>query len=143
MSAAEPATPPTPRTAVNTGEAAAVIDINVRRTERRAAKAGGWTIVDTPPLKAVPDPTASASVSSSEQTVREAELRLVADDLEKVFNAGGRTLSDPETAEVFVTALRIAEHALKGSVVGGIISQAQLGELVELLDGLREAPRLV
>ena len=140
MPAAEPAGPPTPPTAVNAGEGAAVIPINARRTGRGALNtSGGWKTVDTPPTN-VPDP----SMSSSERTVRQAALRLVADDMERIFNsAGGRSLTDEETAAVFVITLGIVEHALKGSVVSGIISEEQRAELAVLIEGMREAPRLV
>lgn len=96
--------------------------------------------MDTPPTPPVPVP----SITSSERTVREAALRIVADDMERIFNgAGRRTLTDEETAAVYGITLGIVEHALRGSVASGIITEEQRAELAELLKGLKEAPRLV
>lgn len=94
-------------------------------------------------MEPTPLPTPGPPVSDSERAVREAALRLVADDVEKIFNQSGRTLADPETAAVYVIALQIIQHTLKGTVVSGIISEEQRGELAVLVEGLMEAPRLV
>lgn len=139
MSAAEPAVPHTPETVVNAGEGAAVIPITARRAGRGASQPSrGWKTMEPTRL-----PTPGPALSDSERAQREAALRLVADDVEKIFNQTGRTLTDDETAAVYVTAMQIAQHTLKGAVVSGIIGEDQHGELDVLLGGLKEAPRLV
>ncbi|MFF9287461.1 hypothetical protein [Streptomyces griseosporeus] len=70
-------------------------------------------------------------------------LKLFADDIEVSFNEIGRTLSDEETAAVFLRTLDIWQHALEGSHAGGLITAEQLGELAALIRGMREAPRLI
>ncbi|QLJ06781.1 hypothetical protein HZZ00_37775 (plasmid) [Streptomyces sp. NEAU-sy36] len=59
-----------------------------------------------------------------------------------MFNRSGRTLTDDETAAVYVLTLQLVEHALKGSAASGIISEEQRQELAVLIEGMREAPRL-
>lgn len=138
MSAAEPATPPTSHAEVNDGGGAAVIPFTARRAGRGAYQPSRGNTVEPTPL-----PTPGPPVSDSERAVREAALRIVADDVEKIFNQTGRTLTDDETAAVYAMSLQIAQHTLKGSVVSGILSEEQHGELDVLLAGLKEAPRLV
>ena len=92
--------------------------------------------MDTPPTPLPGRPSGPDS--------REAQLRLLAEDMEKAFNANGnRTLTDPETASVYMLTLGLVDHALKGSVATGIISEEQRAELDVLISGLKEAPRLV
>ncbi|MFR9794183.1 hypothetical protein ACL07V_37110 [Streptomyces sp. MB22_4] len=138
MSAAEPATPHTPDPAVNHGEGATVIPIRMRRPQRGVPKSfGERKPVDTPTTPGPP-------VTDGQPRLREAALRLVADDMERVFNAAGqRTLTDDETAAVYAITLGIAEHALKGAMVSGIITEDQQHELAAQFEGLKEAPRLL
>lgn len=134
MSAAEPA-PPTPSNpTVNTGEGAAVLDFTKHRTHRdHRPTSRGWNTMGTPPTNPpTPEPAGL-----------EAALARVAEDMEKELNAIGRTLTDDETAKVFVRTLTLVEHALKGAVVNGIIGEEQRRELGILIGGMKEAPRLV
>jgi len=136
MSAAEPATPPTPPT-LNAGEDAAVIPINARRTRRRSPKPpGGTASMDTPPEGNPPR-------QSQPDSERQAVLRMVAEQMEKAFNAAGRTLSDDETAYVYRHTLGLVAHTLEGATVSGIISEGQRDELTALISGMREAPQHV
>ncbi|MFD8839778.1 hypothetical protein [Streptomyces griseofuscus] len=82
-------------------------------------------------------------MTASERSVREAALQLVADDMERIFNRTSRTLTDDETAAVFGITLGIAEHALKGAAVSGIITEDQQRELAAQFEGLKETPRLL
>ncbi|MFD7995565.1 hypothetical protein [Streptomyces mexicanus] len=72
-----------------------------------------------------------------------AVLRLIAEDMEKAFNADRRTLSDDETAAVYVHTLRLVEHALKNATARGVITEDQLRDLAVLIQGMKEAPRLI
>lgn len=74
---------------------------------------------------------------------KEAALALVADDVEMRINGIGRTLSDDETAAVYLFTLALVEHVLDGAKATGIVDDAQRSELGILIDGLKEAPRLM
>ncbi|MEU8469637.1 hypothetical protein AB0F30_17215 [Streptomyces sp. NPDC029006] len=75
---------------------------------------------------------------------RQAGERLVAEHVERVFNAAGnRTLSNPETAAVYVTTLGAVQHTLHGATASGIISEQQRDHLAGLIAGMSEAPRYV
>jgi hypothetical protein len=81
---------------------------------------------------------------SSQPADRDTELQLVAEEMEMAFNAfDDRTLTDRETAVVFVHTLNLVGHALKGAAAGGIISEEQRAELAVLIEGMAQAPRLV
>lgn len=94
-------------------------------------------------MEPTPLPAPGPAMSDSERAQREASLRTLADDVEKIFNQTNRTLTDEETAGVYGIALQIVQFTLKGAVVSGIIDEAQRGELDVLIGGLKEAPRLV
>jgi hypothetical protein len=124
MSAAEPVDhTPTPPAAVNTGPGAAVIHINERRKP-----AGGWRTV-TEPTPPGPD---------GDQL-----RRAYAGEVEEAFNAVGHTLTDQDTAEVFLRTLDIVAHALKGAGAQHIVTDEQLRKLAELVEDMRSLPRLV
>ena len=131
--AAHSATPPTPPT-VNIPEGAAVINLETRRTRRGTDHTrGGQTSMSTPPG----DPFRPEPVDPEQ----EAGGRLVAEHVEKVFNAAGdRTLSNPETALVYVTTLGAVQHTLHGAAASGIISEQQRARLAGLIAGMAEAP---
>ncbi|MFE1451923.1 hypothetical protein [Streptomyces olivaceoviridis] len=74
---------------------------------------------------------------------RDAVLRMVAEQMERAFNAAGRTLSDDETAYVYGHTLGLVAHTLEGATVSGIISEGQRDELTALISGMREAPQHV
>lgn len=74
---------------------------------------------------------------------RHAQLLLLANDLEMSFNGIGRTLTDPETAAVFMHALEIVARTHCGATAQEILTEEQRQELAVLFDGLRDASRLV
>ena len=136
MSAAEPADPARPY--VNTGATGAVIDITKRSRRGSAAQAaqGRWNSMATsppPPHGPGPGPRPAGA------------LEQYANTIETVFNGlkPPRTLTDEETAVVFLTTLEIVTRLLQGSQAQGIIDEQQLTKLDQLMDGLRHAPDLV
>ncbi|MFG2359450.1 hypothetical protein [Streptomyces sp. NPDC048521] len=70
-------------------------------------------------------------------------LELFADDIETSFNSINQSLTDPRTAAAFLKTLDIWQRALEGSHATGLITSEQLDELVTVIRGMREAPRLV
>ncbi|MGW2740556.1 hypothetical protein ACWC4D_40985 [Streptomyces sp. NPDC001288] len=76
---------------------------------------------------------------------RQTALARLAESIETTFNGmlPPRTLSDDATADVYLATLDIVVRTLQGSRAQGIISEEQLGELSEMVGGLRQAPRLV
>lgn len=70
-------------------------------------------------------------------------LALFAGDIERSFIDIGQSLSDDETARTFLRTLDIWQRALEGSHASGIITAKQLKELLTVIQGMREAPRLV
>lgn len=130
MSAAVPADP-TPPTAVNATEGAAVFDITKKRRTKPKAKGrttrGRWTMDDSPALSAVSgDP-----------------VKRLADSVETTFNEQGLSLTDDETATTFVVTLTLVGRALEGAQEQGIVDQGQREELAALIEGMKAAPRLV
>ncbi|WP_143668448.1 hypothetical protein [Streptomyces carpinensis] len=122
---AEPATPIPP--GLNTPGEAAVIDITRRRGKTAASTRGRWTTVtDHDQPRPGPDPQA-----------------LFAEQAERAFNDIDRTLSDEETALVYLRTLAIVGRALEGAEAMDIITSEQLSELGALIEGMKAAPRLV
>jgi hypothetical protein len=70
-------------------------------------------------------------------------LALLADDMEKAFNAIGRSLTNDETAAVYARTLALVEHTLRGAAATGILTEEQRQALAELIDGMAQAPRFV
>ncbi|WP_166520557.1 hypothetical protein [Streptomyces leeuwenhoekii] len=70
-------------------------------------------------------------------------LALVADDMEKAFNAIGRSLTNDETAAVYARTLALVAHTLRGAAATGIVTEQQREALAELIDGMAQAPRFV
>jgi hypothetical protein len=131
MSAAEPAHPAPP--GINNAQDADVIPLTKHRDKRgQTPRSGRWNHMDNhqPPTPPGGD---------RDRT----DLELVADYVEKAFNGIDRTLSNDETALVFVRSLDVFVHVLAGAQAKGIISEDQRDDLVELLDALRTAPDLV
>ena len=129
MSAAEPADPV--HASMNARGGGAVIDITKRRRGGALQSAQGrWTTMDIPP-----GPTHGSGPEQS--------LRLFAEDIEKSFREINQTLTDDDTASTFVRTLQIFERALEGSCATGLINGQQLAELVAVIRGMQQAPRLV
>lgn len=132
MSAAEPAIPPTPP--MNTGESAAVIDLNHKRPRGKALTAaqGRWNTVNTP----ADHPPRLPQADSSGEDV----LGALAGDAETFFNQIKRTLSDDETARIYTHTIGFVGRILDGAVAQQMITQEQRDELAVLLVGLAAAP---
>lgn len=135
MSAAQPADPGPPTPTPRPGEDADVIPITQRRSGRGAPDTfrGRKPAAPTPPTPTPSEPDARAA----------SILSMLADDMEKAFNGTGRTLTDNETAAVFVHSLALVQHTLKGAAVNGLITDEQRDHLTELIEGMRAAPRHV
>ncbi len=78
-----------------------------------------------------------------EPSCEQSALQLFAEDIEKSFNEIRLTLTDDSTAAAFVRTLQIWERTLEGSHATGLIERRQLEELLEVIKGMKEAPRLV
>jgi hypothetical protein len=131
MSAAESADPTRPY-AMNAGGDAAVIPLNKHRAGRGGRRSGGgWRNTMTPP----PNPNADDEYTEA--------AKAYADTLEKTFLAVRRSLTEPDTAEVFLLTLDIWQRVLEGSHANGIIDAGQLEELTEVIEGMKQAPRLL
>lgn len=142
---AEPAGPPIPP-AVNTARDAAVIDITKRRhnSGRASSQAaqGRWTAVNQPPTPGTRPEPGGPPPGPGPDPSRERALTLVANDVETWFNGIDRTLTDDETALIYVHTLTWMQHTLRGAEAQSIIGPDQLSQLQILVDGLKEAPRL-
>ena len=130
MSAAEPANPA--RAYVNASARGAVIDITKRSRRGSAAQTaqGRWNSMVTPPPADRPGQTS---------------LEAFAETIETVFNGltPRRSLSDDDTAVIYLTTLEIVTRLLQGSHTQGDIDAVQLSRLEELVAGLKRAPDLV
>ena len=76
------------------------------------------------------------------------DLESVADYVERWFNEEWfdgvqRSLSNEETAAVFLRTVDLFQHILKGAVASGIIDEEQRAKLADLLDAARQAPGLI
>jgi hypothetical protein len=69
-------------------------------------------------------------------------LAAFAETIERSFLDIGRSLTDPETAAVYLRTLDLCARALEGSQAQGIIDAGQLAELQQVIEGMRQAPRL-
>lgn len=124
MSAADPATPE--RGFMNSRGHGAVIDITKRRGGGRTATAearGRWNAMSTPPGHGH----------------NRTPIELVADDIEKWFNATQRSLTNPETAAVFVIAADFFQHVMEGAVGTGLITEEQRGQLYDLFETAKQS----
>lgn len=128
MSAAEPADPAPPE--MNTSGPGAVIDITKRRRGGALQAAQGRWTMETPPGPAPDDAGRTA-------------LERFAEDIEISLNEIHQSLTDEDTAAVFVRTLQICARALEGSRATGLIDQAQLEELLAVIHGMEQAPRLL
>ncbi len=133
MSAAEPAHPAPPGPGITPAHGADVIPLTKRRDKRGpASRSGRWNPMDNH------QPTTPRGDGHNRS-----DHELVADFVEKAFNGIDRTLSNDETALVFVRSLDVFVHVLAGAHAKGIITEGQRDDLVELLDALKAAPDLV
>jgi hypothetical protein len=82
-------------------------------------------------------------VDTREQHDGVSALAAFANTIETSFLEIGQSLTQPATAAAFQRTLDVWERTLQGSHAQGIIDAGQLAELTEVLQGMREAPRLV
>ncbi|MEZ7005620.1 hypothetical protein [Streptomyces sp. AD55] len=97
-------------------------------------------------LRAVRDRWQHPTTPTDDPTPEPAERSAVeefADTIETSFNEIGHSLTDPDAAAVFLRTLDLWERALEGSHAQGIIDAGQLQELGTVIQGMREAPRLL
>ncbi|MCX5000937.1 hypothetical protein [Streptomyces longwoodensis] len=136
MSAAEPADP-TRAHVLNAGATAAVVPLSKHRRRGGLTAVRGWrdTMATTsgPGPNNEPDPRPPVSQATAEfaETIEISMLEI------------GRSLTEPATADVFQRTLDLARLALEGSHATGIITAEQLDELAAIIDGMKQAPRLV
>lgn len=128
MSAADPATPERPY--LNKGAHGSVIDITKHRGRgAMAAARGRWTTVSTP--------------ASPGGDHNRSDLELVADDVEKWFLEIERSLTNKDTAAVYLRTLDVVEHILRAAVAQELITEEQRLKLADLFDAAKQAPGLV
>jgi hypothetical protein len=144
MSAAHPADPARPhiRDDVNGGDTAAVLPLNPHRT-RGALRAvrGRWHPMGThntdgQSLHPVPDQQPQPPEDG-------AALAEFASTIETSFLDIGQSLTSPPTEAAFQRTLDVWERILQGSHAQGVIDEQQLARLLETLNGMRQAPRLL
>ncbi|MFG2970870.1 hypothetical protein ACGFZS_47140 [Streptomyces sp. NPDC048288] len=72
-------------------------------------------------------------------------LELFATDIETSFNAMSppRTLTDDDTVAIYLRTLDVWQRVLEGTRARGVITGPQLADLLQTLEGMRQAPRLV
>jgi hypothetical protein len=131
MSAAEPAHPAPP--AITSAQDADVIPLTKNRASRgQAPRSGRWNHMDNHQPPTPPG-------GGRDRTDHE----IVADFVEKAFNGIDRTLSNDETALIFLKSLDVFIHVLAGVTARGDIDEGQYARLLETLAPLRAAPDLV
>ena len=144
MSAAQPADPARPYLdTVNGPDDAAVIPLKQRRGSRGALRAvrGRWSTMND--SEQDPDQVPAAHKIDTRDHDGVSALAAFANTIETSFIAIGQSLTDPATAAAFQRTLDLWERTLQGSHAQGIIDAGQLAELTQVLQGMREAPRLV
>jgi hypothetical protein len=124
MSAAEPAHP-TP------GGPPATVILFPKRATRRRGRRGEETVTGSPAPGASPEHPPTSH-------------QRLADGAEEWFlRHGRRTLTDPETQEVFLVTLNLVTSLLEGARVHGVVGDQAHGELQAMIDGLKAAPELL
>jgi glycine/D-amino acid oxidase-like deaminating enzyme len=120
---------------MNIRGAGAVIDITKRRRGGSLQSAQGrWTAMTTPPGHEPTQPPI---------TLEQHALQLWAEGIERTFREVRLTLTDDDTAAAYLRTLQVLERTLEGSHETGLIDREQLDELLGVLRGLKEVPRLV
>lgn len=128
MSAADPA-----HALLNEADDAPVISLDKHRTGAARTARERWNRMTTSPPQPAPPPGEDGR----------SPLEMFASDIEMSFNAIDQSLTEPRTAATFSKTLDVWQRILEGSHAQGIIDDQQLHELAEILEGMRQAPRLV
>ncbi|MGQ4437955.1 hypothetical protein ACN6LI_003320 [Streptomyces violaceoruber] len=143
MSAAQPADPA--RTYVNddvnTDGDAAVLPLNPHRGSRGALRTvrGRWSRMgnDQPGRHLH---TANATDPGPDDVPA---VEAFANTIETSFLAIDQSLTNPATAAAFLRTLDVWENVLRGSHAQHVIDDEQLDQLLETLNGMRQAPNLI
>lgn len=145
MSAAEPADPT--RAYVNHARDADVIPLTKGRRRGAPSTSRGRDSMTSPSgPRRLPchDPKQGGDIGQAGQDGPPGEpLAGLAESMEMSFLEIGRSLTEPDTASVFLRTLDILQRALEGSRATGIIDAVQLADLSQVIEGMRQAPRLV
>jgi len=67
----------------------------------------------------------------------------LADSVEALFLKCDRTLTDPETREVYLITLQMVSDMFGGARVNGIVTEEAGMELHAMIDGMKAAPELL
>ena len=132
MSAAEPATPPTPPAVNGRGDAAVVSITDRARMGPDSRSQGRWKLVGN---------TAPGPGPGQEQPT----LTELAEHIETTFNQlpRGLTLTDDDTAAAYTATLGIVRGMLEGAQERGVVDEAQRAELDALIEGMLPVPDLL
>lgn len=141
MSAAQPADPARPyiHDDVNDGGDAAVLPLNPHRGPRGASRTvrGRWSHMGD---------TQRHLHTAGEPDNRHDDVPPVqafANTIETSFLEIDQSLTNPQTAAAFLRTLDMWERILQGSHAQHVIDDAQLDQLLETLNGMRQAPNLI
>lgn len=142
MSAAQPADPARPHihNDVNAGGDADVLPLNPHRGPRGVLHTvrGRWSHMgNDQPARHLH--TADAGQQHNDVPAVEA----FANTIETSFLAIDQTLTNPQTAAAFLRTLDVWETVLRGSHAQQVIDDEQLDQLLETLNGMRQAPNLI
>ncbi|WP_329376202.1 hypothetical protein [Streptomyces sp. NBC_01483] len=123
MSAAEPAHPG-PDSGTSTGPATVILFRQGPSKRRRRRE-------DTVPNQREPrEPSASPQ-------------QRLADTIESLFLKHGRTLTDDDTAEAFLIALKAVQFMHDGALAQGVVGEEAHRELRAMTEGMQAVPRIV
>lgn len=143
MSAAQPADPARPHihNDVNADDDAAVLHLNPRRGPRGALRTtrGRWSHMGN-------DQPARHLHNAGEPDTGHDDVPPVeafANTIETSFLEIDQTLTNPQTRAAYLRTLDVWETVLRGSHAQHVIDSKQLDQLLETLNGMRQAPNLI
>ena len=143
MSATQPADPA--RTYVNddvnTDGDAAVLPLNPHRGPRGALRTvrGRWSHMGNDQ----PERHLHTANATDQQHNDVPAVEAFANTIETSFLAIDQSLTNPATAAAFLRTLDVWENVLRGSHAQEVIDDEQLDQLLETLNGMRQAPNLI
>ena len=73
----------------------------------------------------------------------ETSLRRLTEDVEKAFLSVRHTLTNDDTATIYLRTLDLVDGILEESLATGLITGEQRSKLAEALGWMRQVPRLV
>lgn len=144
MSAAQPADPARRyvHNDVNADGDAAVLPLNPHRASRGAFRTvrGRWSHMGND------QPARHLHTAGEPDTTRHDDVPAVqafAHTIETSFLEIDQSLTSPQTAAAFQRTLDLWERILQGSHAQHVITDKQLDQLLETLNGMRQAPNLI